>query len=102
MVQTVTRSSSGDGVAAAAQLLHDFNAEYDEPAPAPHELTARLAGLIGGDHVTVLFARERGANYAFVVTSEQDMRAQRLYEAAGFRRTQGEGGPVMLVYEREL
>jgi hypothetical protein len=35
MVETVTRSSGGDGVAAAAQLLHDFNVEYDEPAPSP-------------------------------------------------------------------
>ena len=34
MVETVT-GSSGDGVAAAAQLLHDFNVEYDEPAPPP-------------------------------------------------------------------
>ena len=157
MVETVTGSSGGDAVAAAAQLLHDFNAEYDEPAPPPHELAARLAELIGGDHVTVLLAREReagaavgvavmrvqpsvwsraqeaylaelyvvpsqrgqgygreliteamrvarerGADYAFVVTSEDDRLAQRLYEAAGFRRTEGEGGPVMLAYEREL
>ena len=47
-------------------------------------------------------ARERGADYALVVTSEQDRLAQRLYEAAGFRRTEGEGGPLMLAYEREL
>jgi ribosomal protein S18 acetylase RimI-like enzyme len=47
-------------------------------------------------------ARERGADYALVVTSEDDRLAQRLYEAAGFRRTEGEGGPVMVAYEREL
>ena len=157
MVETVTGSSGDDGVAAAAQLLHDFNVEYDEPAPAPDELATRLADLIGGDHVTVLLAREpetggavgvavmrvqpsvwtprhevylaelyvvpgrrgqgygreliteamrvareQGADYAFVVTSEEDRLAQRLYEAAGFRRTEGDGGPVMLAYEREL
>lgn len=157
MVETVTDSSGGDGVAAAAQLLHDFNVEYDEPAPPPHELADRLARLIGADQVTALLARERetgaavgvavmrvqpsvwspaqeaylaelyvvpsqrgqgygreliteamrvarerGANYAFVVTSEDDRLAQRLYEAAGFRRTEGEAGPVMLAYEREL
>lgn len=157
MVETVTGSSGGDGVAAAAQLLHDFNVEYDEPAPPPDELAARLAELIGGDQVTVLLARahetgaavgvavirmqpsvwsraqeaylaelyvvpsrrgqgygreliteairvarERGADYAFLVTSEDDRLAQRLYEAAGFRRTEGEGGPLMLAYEREL
>ena len=47
-------------------------------------------------------AREQGADYAFLVTSEDDRLAQRLYEAAGFRRTEGEGGPLMLAYEREL
>ena len=157
MIETVAGKSESDGVVAAAQLLHDFNAEYGEPAPAPAELAARLAELIAGEHVVVLLAREqgagaavglavmrvqpsvwssaqeaylaelyvapdhrgeghgrelmteamrlardRGADYALVVTSEDDQRAQRLYEAAGFRRTEGEGGPVMLAYEREL
>ena len=157
LVETVTGSSSGDGVAAAAQLLHDFNVEYDEPTPPPDELAGRLAELIGADHVTVLLARvpgtgaaagvavmrvqpsvwsraseaylaelyvvpsrrgegygraliteamrvarEQGADYAFLVTSEDDQLAQRLYQAAGFRRTEGAGGPLMLAYEREL
>ncbi len=150
-------SSGGDGLAAAAQLLHDFNVEYDEPTPLPYELATRLAELVAGDHVTVLLARshvagtaigvavmrlqpslwsgaqeaylaelyvvpsrrgqgygreliteamrvarERGADYAFLVTSEDDRLAQRLYEAAGFRRSEGEGGPLMLAYERDL
>jgi ribosomal protein S18 acetylase RimI-like enzyme len=47
-------------------------------------------------------SREAGADYAFLVTSEDDRLAQKLYEAAGFRRTEGEGGPLMLAYEREL
>jgi ribosomal protein S18 acetylase RimI-like enzyme len=156
LVETLT-VSGGDGVAAAARLLHDFNVEYDQPAPPPDELAARLSELVAGDHVTVLLARrqetgeavgvavlrvqpsvwsrtnevylaelyvvpgqrgrgygrelitevlrvarERGADYALVVTSEDDRLAQRLYEAAGFRRTEGDGGPVMLAYEREL
>jgi len=50
----------------------------------------------------IRYARERGADYALVVTSEEDRLAQRIYEAAGFRRTEGEGGPLMLAYEREL
>jgi len=157
MVEAITGSSGGDGLAASAQLLHDFNVEYDEPAPAPDELAVRLAELVRSDDVTVLIARaqetgaavgvavmrvqpsvwsraqeaylaelyvvptrrgqgygreliteamrvarERGADYAFLVTSEDDRLAQRLYEAAGFRRTEGEGGPLMLAYEREL
>lgn len=157
MIETIVGRSGSDGVSAAAQLLHDFNLEYDEPAPPPDELAVRLEELIETDHVTVLLAREdetgaavgvavmrlqpsvwsraqevylaelyviesrrgqghgrelitvamrvareRGADYAFLITSEDDHRAQRLYEAAGFRRTEGEGGPLMLAYEREL
>ncbi len=157
MVETITGSSGGDGVVAAAHLLHDFNVEYDEPAPPPEELATRLAELIADDHVTVLLARadgtgvpvgvavlrlqpsvwsraleaylaelyvapsrrgqghgrellttamrvarERGADYAFLVTSEDDHLARRLYEAAGFRRTEGADGPLMLAYDREL
>lgn len=157
MVETVTASSGGDAFAAAARLLHDFNIEYDDPAPPPEELAGRLEELVRGGHVTVLLARdpdsgtaagvavmrvqpsvwsraqeaylaelyvvptrrgqgygrelmgeamrvarEQGADYAFLVTSEDDLPAQRLYEAAGFRRTEGEGGPVMIAYERDL
>lgn len=47
-------------------------------------------------------ARERGASYALVVTSEEDRLAQRLYEAAGFRRTEGADGALMLAYECDL
>ncbi len=155
MAETVT--GNADGFAEAAQLLHDFNEEYDEPSPPPDEVAVRLAELVEGDHVAVLLvrapetgeavgvavmrvqpslwsqakevylaelyvrpglrgkgygrelitdvlrvARERGADYAFLVTSEMDRLAQRLYEAAGFRKTEGEGGPLMLAYELEL
>ena len=157
MVETVEASSTGEGFAVAAQLLHDFNVEYDEPTPPPEELASRLAELVAEGHITVLIARppeagaavgvavmrlqpsvwstaqeaylaelyvvpsrrgqgygreliteamrvarDRGADYAFLVTSEEDRLAQRLYEAAGFRRTEGEGGPVMWAYERDL
>ena len=47
-------------------------------------------------------ALEPDADYAFVITSAEDRLAQRLYEAAGFRRTEGDGGPLLLAYEREL
>jgi ribosomal protein S18 acetylase RimI-like enzyme len=156
MIETVPAGSGRDGFAAAARLLHDFNREYDEPAPPPEEVAARLAELVDGGYVGVLLARaddrtpvgvavmrvqpavlsqaqevylaelyvvpdrrgqgfgraliteamraarEQGADYAFLITSEEDRLAQRLYEAAGFRRTEGEGGPLMLAYEREL
>lgn len=157
MIETIVGGPRDDGIAVAAQLLHDFNVEYDEPTPPPDELAVRLAELIEGDHVAILLAREpatgaavgvavmrlqsslwsraqeaylaelyvtphhrgqghgrelitealrvareQGADYAYLITSEDDQRAQLLYEAAGFRRTEGEGGPLMLAYEREL
>jgi len=154
MVETLTASS--DGIAAAAQLLHDFNVEYDEPSPPPAQIAGRLKDLVEQDQVVVLVARadedapvgvavmrvqpslwseaheaylaelyvvpdrrgqgfgreliteamraarDRGADYAFLVTSEEDRLAQRLYEAAGFRKTEGEGGPLMIAYELDL
>lgn len=157
MLETVRSDADAVAVAAAAQLLHDFNVEYDEPAPTPEGLAGRLLELLADDAIVVLLARdpetraaigvavmrlqpsvwsrgqeaylaelyvvpgrrgrgygreliteairlarEEGADYAFVITTEDDRRAQRLYEAAGFRRTEGEDGPVMLAYEREL
>jgi len=154
MIETVTGSS--EGLPDAAQLLHDFNEEYDEPVPPPDQVAARLKELIDqGDVVSLLarteageavgvavmrvqpslwsqaqeaylaelyvvpnrrgqgfgreliteamrVARERGADYAFLITSEEDQLAQRLYEAAGFRKTEGEDGPLMIAYERDL
>jgi ribosomal protein S18 acetylase RimI-like enzyme len=157
MVETVSGGPEDEGIRAAAQLLHDFNVEYDEPTPPPDLLAPRLAALIADGRVTVLLARaepggapvgvaamrlqpsivglaqeaylaelyvvpsrrgrghgrelitdamrvarEQGADYAFLITSETDQLAQRLYEAAGFRRTEGDGGPLMLAYERDL
>jgi len=157
MVETVTGSPGDEALAAAAQLLHDFNTEYDEPTPPPGELATRLGELIARGDVTVLLARapedgtpigvavmrvqpsvwssaqeaylaelyvapsrrgqgfgreliteamraarELGADYAFLITSEDDHSAVRLYEAAGFRRTEGEGGPTMIAFERDL
>jgi ribosomal protein S18 acetylase RimI-like enzyme len=165
MVETVTvtlpgteaESPDADALAAAAQLLHDFNTEYDEPTPPPDELALRLGELIAAEQISVLLARapetgepvgvavmrlqpsvwsradeaylaelyvvpsrrgqgfgreliieamrvarEQGAEYAFLITSEDDGAAVRLYEAAGFRRTEGEGGPTMIAFERDL
>ena len=157
MVETVTGTPEGGALAEAAQLLHDFNTEYDEPVPPPDEIALRLGELIEDDDVVTLLVREpdsgapvgvavmrlqpslwslgqeaylaelyvvplrrrqgfgrelvteavrvaraQGADYMFLVTSEDDQLAQRLYEATGFRRTEGEGGPLMLAYEREL
>lgn len=51
----------------------------------------------------VAAAREAGAKYIHLGTSEDDVEARGLYESAGFtNREGGPDGPVMFVYEREL
>ncbi|MBK6762281.1 MAG: GNAT family N-acetyltransferase [Micrococcales bacterium] len=47
-------------------------------------------------------AKERGADYVHLGTTEDDVAARHLYSKLGFRRTEGDGGPLMFVYEREL
>lgn len=48
-------------------------------------------------------ARERGADYIHLGTSEDDVAARALYERMGFTNREGRpDGPVMYVYEREL
>jgi ribosomal protein S18 acetylase RimI-like enzyme len=40
----------------AARLLHDFNAEYDEPTPEVPVLAERLAELLANEEIVVLLA----------------------------------------------
>jgi ribosomal protein S18 acetylase RimI-like enzyme len=47
-------------------------------------------------------ARERGCDFIDLSTSEDDVAARHLYELEGFRRTEGDGGPLAFHYEREL
>jgi ribosomal protein S18 acetylase RimI-like enzyme len=47
-------------------------------------------------------AREAGADRIDLGTSEDDVAARALYERMGFTRHEGERGPIMYVYEREL
>ena len=48
-------------------------------------------------------AREAGAKYMFLGTSEDDEAARGLYESAEFTNREGRAdGPIMFVYEREL
>ena len=51
---------------------------------------------------TLTAARERGATRIELGTSIDDVAAINLYESSGFTNLEGEGGPSMLCYEREL
>ena len=44
----------------------------------------------------------RGCDVIDLSTSEDDVAARNLYEAEGFRRAEGEGGPLTFHYERDL
>ncbi len=49
-VRTATTADAG----VVAQLLHDFNVEFDSPTPPVPALARRLAALIEGDETVVL------------------------------------------------
>ena len=52
---------------------------------------------------TLATARDAGAKFISLGTSEDDTAALGLYESAGFTNREGDpDGPVMLFYEREL
>src|SRR5690348_11074446 len=52
----VVRRAGADDTRVVAQLLHDFNREFDEPAPPVAELAARIAQLLDGGDTAVLLA----------------------------------------------
>jgi ribosomal protein S18 acetylase RimI-like enzyme len=47
-------------------------------------------------------AREKGATWIDLGTSEDDEAARALYESAGFTNRERPDGPIMFVYERDL
>ena len=54
-------------------------------------------------HAAMALARERGADYMDLNTSETDLAARSLYESLGFSNREGKlEGPVNLYYESEL
>jgi GNAT superfamily N-acetyltransferase len=53
----IRRAKSGDA-AEVAQLLHDFNIEYDDPTPGVAALTERVDDLLAYEKITVLLAGE--------------------------------------------
>ena len=54
----VPRHAGVGEAAVVAQLLHDFNREFDEPTPPVDELAERVAELIAGGESVVLLIGE--------------------------------------------
>jgi len=66
-----------------AQLLDDFNLEFDTPTPGPAVLTERLRGMMGRDDVVVLLAGDPATGVALLT----------------FRPCVWDSGPVVLLEE---
>jgi GNAT superfamily N-acetyltransferase len=54
----VVRTASPQDAPLVARMLHDFNEEFEEPAPPVGVLTERLAEQLARDDVVVLLAGE--------------------------------------------
>jgi GNAT superfamily N-acetyltransferase len=50
------RQATIDDAEVVAQLLHDFNVEYDTPSPGVDVLAARLRSLLASDETTAILA----------------------------------------------
>jgi len=59
----IRRATPGDAEA-VARLLHDFQAEFDQPSPGTGALAERYADLIRNRDMTVLLAGHGGAGFA--------------------------------------
>jgi len=66
-----------------AQMLHDFNLEFDTPTPGPSLLTQRLRAMLGRDDVVVLLAGDPAVGVALLT----------------FRPSVWDDGPVTLLEE---
>ena len=52
------RRATEEDVEVVGRLLHDFNAEFDEPTPGPRALAERMKLLLGTGDTVVLLADE--------------------------------------------
>lgn len=65
-----------------AQLLHDFNTEFDAPTPGLGVLDLRLRRLFAGDATYCILAGDPPLGVALVDEGDYDTR--RFYERHGF------------------
>jgi ribosomal protein S18 acetylase RimI-like enzyme len=63
---TSVREARDADVDAVGRLLHDFNREFDDPAPEPAELAARVRELLAGGDTAVLVAGDEPVGLALM------------------------------------
>jgi ribosomal protein S18 acetylase RimI-like enzyme len=96
----MTRLAEVDDAAEVAQMLHDFNAEYDEFTPGPEALERRIRELLEAGEITVLLAGEPPEGFALMrfrpalVTETLECYLQELYVVPD-RRGHGIGRGLM-------
>lgn len=94
------RRAGVEDAPAIGQLLHDFNAEFDEPTPGAAWLIDRLRLLLGQGDVTVLLAGEGPDGLAVLSfrpslwSSALECYVAELYVVPG-RRGEGRGRALM-------
>lgn len=68
MSAPVRQAATPADAAVAGRLLHDFNVEFDEPAPPPEWLAERVTRLVaGGDTLVLLAGAAPGADAVAVL-----------------------------------
>jgi GNAT superfamily N-acetyltransferase len=95
----IRRASAADA-SVVAQLLHDFNSEYEDYTPGVAALSERLAELLSTGEVTVLLAGNPPAGFALLRlrpslwAKAEDAYLEELYVVPA-RRGQGIGGALL-------
>jgi len=94
------RRAQASDAADIARLLHDFNAEYDDPTLGVPALTQRVAELLANDEITVLLAGDPPLGLALLRTrpslwsTATDVYLEELYVVPAHRR-QGIGRALL-------
>src|SRR5262249_24145823 len=94
------RRADASNAAAAAQLLHDFNTEYEDFTPGVSALTERLGELLADGAITVLLAGTPPAGFALfrlrppLSAKTSDAYLEELYVVPE-RRGEGIGGALL-------
>jgi GNAT superfamily N-acetyltransferase len=94
------RRAEASDAAAIAQLLHDFNTEYDDFTPGVRALTKRVGELLAGEEITVLLAGDRPLGLALLRrrpslwSKAGDVYLEELYVVPE-RRGEGIGGALL-------
>jgi len=94
------RRAERDDAATVAQLLHDFNTEYEDYTPGVPALSERIGELLGEEEITVLLAGDPPLGFALfrhrpsLWSKAGDVYLEELYVAPA-HRGQGIGGTLL-------